>query len=80
MTMTPSYYATHYRTGEPIQAGDRVAWAGSPGTVVFVHGSPDVPAEWAWRGREGFMLEVESAGWVFQQESDEDLDFVGRRA
>ncbi len=84
--MTPDFYATHYRTGEAIRAGDRILWAGKPGTVVFVLGSPGVPAGWAdpatWLGKAdaaGFMLETEIAGLVFQEESDEDLRLLGRQ-
>jgi hypothetical protein len=85
--MAPSFYATHYRSGEAIRAGDRILWSGKPGTVVFVLGSPDVPAEWSdpqvWLGRAdaaGFMLDTEVAALVFEDESDEDLVFLGRRA
>jgi len=85
--MATNYHATHYRTGEDIRAGDRVSWAGRPGTVVFVLGSADVPAEWAdpetWPGKpnsEGFMLDVTGAGLVLLDESDEDLEFLGRQA
>lgn len=84
--MTPNFYTTHYRTGEDIRAGDRILWADQPGTVVFVLGSPGVPAEWAdpatWLGRAdaaGFMLDTEVAGLVFQEESDEDLTLLSRQ-
>jgi hypothetical protein len=79
-----NFYATHYRSGEEIRPGDRILWAGKPGTVLFVLGVPGVPVEWAspddWLGRtEGFMLAVDGTGLVFENESDEDLDFVGRK-
>lgn len=83
--MAPNFYATHYRTGEDIRAGDRILWAGKPGIVVFVLGSPDIPAEWAdpatWLRKAeavGFMLDTEVAGLVFQEQSDEDLTLLGR--
>jgi hypothetical protein len=64
-----SYYADHHQSGEEIRPGDRIRWAGRPGHVVFVVGSPDVPQEWAgqmdWFREEyggGFMVEVQGAG------------------
>ena len=82
--MTPNFYATHYRTGEEIRAGDHILWAGTPGTVVFVMGSPDIPVEWSapetWIGKAaGFMLNTEAAGLVFEEESDEDLSLLRRQ-
>lgn len=84
--MTPIFYATHYRTGEVIRAGDRILWADKVGTVVFVLGSLDVPAQWAdpatWLGKadaKGFMLDTEVAGLVFQEESDEDMTLLSRQ-
>ena len=81
-----NFYATHYRSGEGIKPGDRISYAGRPGTVVFVLGQPGIPAEWAkpedWIGNpnaEGFMLDTELTGLVFQSESDEDLDFLERK-
>ena len=68
--MTPSCYATHYRTGEDIRVSDRIIWARASGTVVFVLGSPGVPAEWAdpakWLGKPvavGFVPSTEGSGW-----------------
>lgn len=82
-----NFYATHYRSGEEIWAGDRICWAGKPGYVVFVLGSSNIPevsagsSDWfAKQYREGFMLDTEVAGLVFEQESDEDLEFVARKA
>ena len=79
------FYATHYQSGEEIRSGDHILWAGRSGTVVFVLGMPGVPVDWSspadWLGKpnaEGFMLEVEGAGFVFEEESDEDLEFLGR--
>ncbi|MBI3407005.1 MAG: hypothetical protein HY040_01435 [Planctomycetes bacterium] len=79
-----NFYATHYQSGEEIRPGDRILWAGNEGVVVFVLGLPGVPEDFAspegWLGTsEGFMLDVDGAGWVFQKESDEDLDFVARK-
>jgi hypothetical protein len=79
-----NFYATHYQSGEEIRPGDHILWAGKTGTVSFVLGMPGVPPDFAspqdWLGTtEGFMLEVDGAGLVFQGESDEDLDFIGRR-
>ena len=81
-----NFYATHYQSGEEIRHGDRISWAGKSGTVLFVLGLPGVPADWAslenWLRKsyaEGFMLDVDGAGLVFEEESDEDLEFLGRR-
>ena len=80
-----SFYATHYQSGEEIRPGDCIAWDGMCGTVLFVLGRPGVPAEWAlpgdWLGKpnaEGFMLDVDGVGLVFEEESDEDLELLGR--
>jgi hypothetical protein len=80
-----SVYTTHYRCGREILAGDRIKWAGKSGTVLFVLGQPDVPADWAsqqdWFSKQygsGFMLQVEGIGLLFQAESDEDLNFLER--
>ncbi len=79
-----NFYSAHYRSGEEIRAGDRISWHGKPGRVVFVLGSPDVPAEWSqmeeWLREEagGFLLDTEMAGLVFEPESDEDLEFLSR--
>jgi hypothetical protein len=80
-----NFYATHYRTGEEIRAGDQIAWAGKPGRVLFVLGSPEVHGDasnmnWFCKEySEGFLLDTEVAGLVFEDESDEDLEFVGRK-
>jgi hypothetical protein len=81
-----NFYSTHYRSGEEIRAGDDISWAGKPGRVVFVLGSSEVPADWAcmkeWLPKEdaeGFMLDTEVAGLVFEYESNEDLKFLGRK-
>lgn len=79
-----TFYATHYQTGEDIRPGDYISLAGSPGKVLFVLGLPGVPEGWEspeeWLGTtEGYMLEVEGMGWVFEHVSDEDLEFVKRK-
>jgi hypothetical protein len=78
-------FSTHYQSGEEIRAGDRVLCAGKPGRVVFVLGSGNLPTPWSenekWFREKygtGFMLDTEWAGPVFQHESDEDLQFLGR--
>jgi ssDNA-binding Zn-finger/Zn-ribbon topoisomerase 1 len=35
MPRVSSFYATHYRTGDEVRAGDRISWAGYPGYVVL---------------------------------------------
>ena len=84
--MAADFYASHYRTGEEIRAGDRILWAGVPGTVVFVVGSPDAPPEWTYPQEwleepeeGGYMLNVVGTGLVFESESDSDLEFLSRR-
>lgn len=81
-----SHYSTHYRTGEEIHIGDQIALANRIGHVVFVLGVDEFPPDWAgskdWFEKqytEGFMLNVNGMGFVFQNESDEDLKFCGRR-
>jgi hypothetical protein len=81
-----NFYATHYQSGEEIRPGDRISWAGRSGTVLFVLGQPGVPAAWAspedWPGQPaagGFLLEVDGAGLVFEEESGEDLQLLGRK-
>jgi hypothetical protein len=79
-----TFYATHYQTGEEILPGDRILLAGKPGKVLFVLGLPGVSADWVSPEEcldetKGFMLEVDDMGFVFQNESDEDLEFVERK-
>jgi hypothetical protein len=79
-----NFYATHYQSGEEIRPGDRILWGGWNGTVLFVLGMPGVPVDFVspedWLGTsEGFMLEVDGAGLVFEKESDKDLEFLGRK-
>lgn len=85
------FYSTHYyRSGDEIRAGDCISYGGRRGHVVFVLGSANLPPDWAdwastedWLGKkdaEGFMLDVEGMGLVFEPESDEDLEFFGAEA
>ena len=72
-----------YQTGEEIRPGDCITLSGRPGKVLFVLGIPGVSPEWesseeCFGTTKGFMLDVEGFGWVFQNESDEDLAFVNR--
>jgi len=77
-----NFYSTHYRNGEEIRSGDRISWAGKPGRVLFVIGSSGAAAnlikDWGLESSEGFMLDTEIAGLVFELESDEGLEFLGR--
>lgn len=74
---------THYASGEPIRAGDRVRNGEWTGVVVFVLGTGDFapgydPAEWAYLGR-GFMTQYEQAGLAFAGAADEE-ELIGRSA
>jgi hypothetical protein len=72
--------ATHYRSGERIEAGDQISWHGSEGVVVFV--VAELPAD-DWYRREfgqGFMLDVQGVGQVLELESGEDLVFLGSKS
>ncbi len=76
----------HYLSGEEIHSADRVRLAGlGDGRVVFVLGSDDFLPEFVegkeWYFKEfgrGFMFEKDGGGLVFQQEADEDFEFVCR--
>jgi len=75
----------HYLSGEEIHAGDCATLAGLPGRVVFVLGFDEFLPEFedrkAWFFEEyghGFMWQQDGGGLVFQQESDEDFEFVSR--
>ena len=80
-----NFYSTHYRSGEELRIGDRVLWNGDPASVVFVLGN-QLPSEWSasehWfleQYGQGFMLDTQVAGLVFECESDEDLKLVERK-
>jgi hypothetical protein len=71
-----------YESGEEIRIGDRVAYAGAPGSVVFVNDtrsySAGYPEEhWSYLGK-GFMIEARGWGLVYLNEPDEDLVLTGR--
>jgi len=73
----------HYVSGEEIHAGDRASLAGLPGRVVFVLGFDEFLPEFVsgkeWYYEEyghGFMWQQDGGGLVFQQESDEDFEFI----
>lgn len=81
-----NFHSTHYRSGEEIHPGDQISWADKPGRVLFVLGR-EFPADWAssesWFMEEygrGFMLDTQEMGLVFEDERDEDLQFLGRKA
>ena len=72
----------HYQSGEEIQVGDRIDYAGQPGTVVFVLGTrsfaPGFPEkDWSYLGR-GFMVDVQGMGLIHFEEADEDLTLSAR--
>lgn len=71
-----------YSTGEEIRVGDRVAYAGGPGRVVFIVAarsfSPEYPEEqWGYLD-SGFMVETQAYGPILFDEADEDLVLVER--
>ena len=73
-----------YFTGEEIHGGDRVRYAGCPGTVVFVidrgEYSPEFPAgHWSSHG-SGFMVQTSAFGLVLLLAADADLELIGRGA
>jgi hypothetical protein len=75
----------HYVSGEEIHARDRASLAGLPGRVVFVLGFHEFLPEFVsgkeWYYEEyghGFMFKQDGGGLVFQQESDEDFEFISR--
>jgi len=70
-----------YRTGEEIQAGDRILYASEPGKIDFVTISED--PQHAWYVEQyggGCMVPVPPFGNLFvsHPEEEEDLDFVSR--
>jgi hypothetical protein len=78
--------STHFRSGAEMHIGDRISFAGEPGEIVFVIGRDEFEGEFAaqkdWfksEYRHGFMLTCKSMGLVFQEEVDEDIQFVSRR-
>ncbi len=74
-----------YWSGEEVKPGDRITYAGAPGTVEFVviDGvfDPLSETEQGWPTDDGFMINMPTAfGLIFlsEGEEEEDLDFVSR--
>ena len=83
----PFDLSRHYLSGDGIRAGDRVRYGGVLARIVFVLGSDELPSPGVpgrdWYEEElkrGFMLEQDGGGWIFQEETDEDLEFISRAA
>ena len=73
--------ATQYVSGEPICAGDRVNLAGDAGVIEFVLRAGDCPPGHEWYAERfgcGFMIVTQRWGSIFKNQSDEDLEFIGR--
>jgi hypothetical protein len=73
-----------YNSGEAIHVGDRIRYAGDPGTIVFVIDHDEYSAafpekDWS-HYRTGFMIQNPAYGLVMLDKADEDLEFVGRAA
>jgi len=72
-----------YSSGEAVQRGDRIRYAGYSGEVEFV-ADPDAPSsDTAWYIEEfggGCMIVTEKFGCVFLHSTsdNEDLEFVSR--
>ena len=71
-----------YNSGEEIHVGDRIRYAGDPGTIVFVvdrnEYSPAFPEKDWSHHRTGFMIQNSAYGLVMLDKADEDLEFLGR--
>jgi hypothetical protein len=70
-----------YRSGEEIQAGDRILYCAEPGTIDFVTTTED--PQHAWYVEQyggGCMILVAPFGKLFlsDPQDQEDLDFVSR--
>lgn len=55
--------------------------AGDAGVIEFVLGATDRPPGHAWYAEQfgcGFMVATQRWGRIFKNESDEDLEFIGR--
>jgi hypothetical protein len=75
----------HYRSGDPVQAGDRATYFGDPGVVEFIASDGNPGYEWyveTFPPYGGIMLNVSSMGSVLISDvpGDEDLAFVSRGA
>lgn len=73
--------AWQYQSGEEVKAGDRILYAGEPGSIDFV-ALPGEP-EHAWYVEQfggGCMILTAQFGSIFTSEpqNDEDLEFVSR--
>jgi hypothetical protein len=71
-----------YHSGEEIHVGDRIRYAGDPGTIVFVIDRNEYSAafpekDWSHH-RTGFMVQNPAYGLVMLDKADEDLEFLGR--
>ena len=71
-----------YPSGDDIRIGDHIAFASSPGRVVFVIATRSFSTEypedqWSYL-EEGLMIEAEGYGLVHLVEPDEDLILVDR--
>ncbi|HEY4330823.1 MAG TPA: hypothetical protein VGN88_13865 [Phycisphaerae bacterium] len=82
-----SVYAKHYHSGERIHAGDIISFTGVRGRILFVLGVNDpLPEdirkeEFDWfneKYAEGFLIETDLTGRIFETESNEDLSFISR--
>ena len=70
-----------YMSGEEIKQGDRIVYAGEPGTVEFIARAEDPATAWYIEeyGR-GCMIRVQPFGSLFlnEPENEEDLELVAR--
>lgn len=72
----------NYCSGEPVMVGDRVAFAGCPGIVVFSNDdglyTPDYPAtDWAYL-ETGVMIDFPDLGLIHYTAPDPDLRLTAR--
>ena len=75
--------APHYMSGEVIEPGDRIRYAGEPGEVEFVvdHGAVDEATAWYLEEHgPGCMIKTLRWGSIFLHatEEEEDLELVAR--
>jgi hypothetical protein len=80
--LKPVWMDQRYKSGEEIHVGDRIRYAGDPGTIVFVIDRNEYSAtfpekDWSHHG-SGFMIQNPSYGLVMLNKADEDLEFLGR--
>lgn len=73
-----------YQSGEELRKGDRIRYAGQPGSVQFVitEATGDPALDWYLQEYPGggVMIDTEAYGPVFFNsiENEEDLEFVSR--